>query len=75
MDDKTLELLEFDAVREMLAGYAASDLGKDLAGRIRPSTSARQIAVWQQTTTQLVEALATDGRVPCSASLEVVVVD
>ena len=32
MDAHTLELLEFNKVRELLAGYAASSLGKDLAG-------------------------------------------
>jgi dsDNA-specific endonuclease/ATPase MutS2 len=37
MDAHTLELLGFDKVRELLAGYAASSLGRDLALRIEPS--------------------------------------
>ena len=31
MDAHTLGLVEFDKVRELLAGYAASSLGKELA--------------------------------------------
>ena len=31
MDSHTLELLEFAKIREQLAGYAASSLGKELA--------------------------------------------
>ena len=31
MDAHTLELLQFDKVRDLLAGYAASSLGRDLA--------------------------------------------
>ena len=35
MDAHTLELLEFDKVRELLAGYAACSLGKELARAAR----------------------------------------
>ena len=38
MDAHTLELLQFDKVRELLAGYAASTLGRELARQIEPST-------------------------------------
>ena len=38
MDAHTLDLLGFDKVRELLAGYAASSLGRDLARQIEPST-------------------------------------
>lgn len=36
MDAHTLDLLQFDTVREHLAGYAASSLGRDLARRLEP---------------------------------------
>lgn len=36
MDAHTLELLEFAKVRELLAGYAASSLGKELALQLEP---------------------------------------
>jgi DNA mismatch repair protein MutS2 len=38
MDAHTLELLQFDRVRELLAGYAASSLGRELARQVEPST-------------------------------------
>lgn len=38
MDSHTLELLEFDKVRVLLAGYGATSLGKELARQIEPKT-------------------------------------
>ncbi len=38
MDTHTLDLLEFGKVRELLAGYAACSLGKELARQIEPGT-------------------------------------
>src|SRR5262249_15382969 len=38
MDAHTLELLEFGKVRELLAGYAACSLGKELALQLEPQT-------------------------------------
>jgi DNA mismatch repair protein MutS2 len=38
MDAHTLGLLQFDTIRELLAGYAASSLGRELARGIEPST-------------------------------------
>jgi DNA mismatch repair protein MutS2 len=43
MDAHTLELLEFDKVRELLAGYAACSLGKELARAVAPSTDIETI--------------------------------
>ncbi|HEY1378272.1 MAG TPA: DNA strand exchange inhibitor protein [Gemmataceae bacterium] len=43
MDPHTLELLEFDKVRDLLAGYAACSLGKELARAVAPSTDAAAI--------------------------------
>src|SRR5262245_26091680 len=43
MDAHTLELLEFHKVRELVAGYAACSLGKDLALLVEPSTSLEAI--------------------------------
>jgi DNA mismatch repair protein MutS2 len=43
MDAHTLELLEFDKVRELLAGYAAGPLGRELARAIEPSSDANSI--------------------------------
>ncbi len=43
MDAHTLELLEFHKVRELLAGYGACSLGKELALQLEPMTDAERI--------------------------------
>jgi len=39
MDSHTLGLLGFDKVRDLVAGFAASSLGRELAGQVEPSTN------------------------------------
>ncbi len=58
MDAHTLELLEFDKVRELLAGHAASSLGKELCRLAEPSTDPEQIRAELTLVTEMVEALA-----------------
>ncbi len=58
MDAHTLELLEFNKVRELLAGYAASSLGKDLARQAEPSTDPDRIRAEIALVSEMVEALA-----------------
>jgi DNA mismatch repair protein MutS2 len=43
MDAHTVDLLEFGKVRELLAGHAASSLGKELARELLPSTDPERI--------------------------------
>jgi DNA mismatch repair protein MutS2 len=57
MDAHTLELLEFDKVRELLAGYAACSLGKELARQIEPRSDAEAIRADVALVTEMVEAL------------------
>jgi DNA mismatch repair protein MutS2 len=63
MDSHTLELLEFGKVRELLAGYAASSLGKDLARGLEPSTDADAIRADLTLVSEMVDALST-GHAP-----------
>src|SRR6266542_3619097 len=63
MDAHTLELLEFNKVRELLAGYAASSLGKDLARQAEPSTDPDRIRAEIALVSEMVEALA-GGQAP-----------
>ncbi len=58
MDEHTLELLEFDKVRELLAGYAASSLGKELSRQIAPSADLERIRSELALVTEMVAALA-----------------
>src|SRR3954470_12779070 len=43
MDAHTLELLQFHKVRELLAGYAAESMGRELARAVEPSTDVEAI--------------------------------
>lgn len=43
MDAHTLQLLEFDKVRDLLAGYASTSLGRELVRQIEPGTNLEAI--------------------------------
>ena len=58
MDTHMLELLEFDKVRELLAGYGACALGKELARQMEPGTDADRIQAEIGLVTEMVGALA-----------------
>jgi DNA mismatch repair protein MutS2 len=66
MDSHTLDLLGFDKVRELLAGYAASSLGRDLARQIEPLTDAAAIRQELALTTEMVAALGLGQAPPFS---------
>ena len=63
MDQHTLDILEFHRIREILAVYATSSLGKSLAMSIQPDTDIHRIEVWQKQVTEL-KRLLRDGRLP-----------
>jgi DNA mismatch repair protein MutS2 len=66
MDAHTLDLLGFDKVRELLAGYAASSLGRDLARQIEPSIDLAAIRQELALTTEMVAALGSGQAPPFS---------
>ena len=68
MDLHTLELLGFDKVRELLAGYTASSLGRELALRLEPSTDAATVRRELALTSEMVTALGL-GQSPPFAGL------
>lgn len=57
MDAHTLELLEFDKVRQILAGYASSSLGRELANRIEPGVDLNDIRCELTLVSEMVEEL------------------
>ena len=63
MDQHTLDILEFHKIREILATYATSSLGKSLAVSIQPDTDIQRIEVWQRQITEL-KRLLEDGKLP-----------
>ena len=58
MDEHTLELLEFAKVRELLAGYAACSLGKELARQTEPGTDPERIRTELALVTEMAAAWA-----------------
>ncbi|MER3416506.1 MAG: DNA strand exchange inhibitor protein [Gemmataceae bacterium] len=63
MDAHTLELLEFDKIRKLIAGYAQSSLGRDLAHQLEPGTDPRAIQAALTRTQEMTQALQA-GMVP-----------
>jgi DNA mismatch repair protein MutS2 len=57
MDAHTLELLEFSKVCELLAGYAATSLGKELARALEPGTDLELIRAGLTLVSEAVDAL------------------
>jgi len=64
VDRFTLDKIEFDAVRRILAGFCACSLGKALARRISPSRNPQSIATWLDQTSQMVAAVRDVGLPP-----------
>jgi DNA mismatch repair protein MutS2 len=58
MDTHTLELLEFDKIRALVAARAACSLGKEVASRLEPSRDPGAIHRRQALTTEMADALA-----------------
>src|SRR5262245_59311502 len=64
MDPHTLDLLEFDKVRSLLAEYAATSLGGELARRIEPSRDVNKIRGDLALVSEMVEALLANQTPP-----------
>jgi len=56
MDPHTLDLLEFDKVRNLLAEYAATSLGAELARRVEPSRDVNKVRGDLALVSEMVEA-------------------
>jgi DNA mismatch repair protein MutS2 len=61
MDDKSLEMLEFPRIREIIAAYTTSVVSYELAMRLAPSTDREQIMLQLDRTTEASQLLALDG--------------
>src|SRR5215468_6412908 len=68
MDAHTLELLDFAKVRELVAGYAACSLGKELARAMEPLADAGRIRAEVNLVTEMADALS-QGLAPPFAGL------
>jgi DNA mismatch repair protein MutS2 len=72
VDSHTLELLEFDKVRGLLAARAACALGKAAAERIQPGAARGEIESRQALTSEMVEALRSGLRPPLGGLHDIV---
>ena len=61
MEEKSLHILEFDKIVDMLAGYATSDAGRALCAKILPSTNIKKIREYQKNTTDARERMRLHG--------------
>jgi len=61
MKDTSARLLEFDLLRELVRGYAASDLGRARVGNLTPSADLGWIREQQQLTAEIREFRRTGG--------------
>jgi DNA mismatch repair protein MutS2 len=64
MDAHALEKLEFDRIRGLLEACCRCALGRQLAARIEPTSSAVQINRWLDQTRQMIDAVADVGPPP-----------
>lgn len=58
MDQHTLDKLEFERIRQILAGYASSSLGKQMAARVKPAHRRDVIADWIEQVREMMDAAA-----------------
>ena len=64
MNQHTLDVLEYERIRELLVGYTASGLGRGLAQRIQPLTELHRIEQLIAETTELKRLLSPDRYLP-----------
>ncbi|MBM3240506.1 endonuclease MutS2 [Candidatus Poribacteria bacterium] len=64
MNQHTLDVLEYDKVKEWLVSYATSGLGKNLAQQIRPLTDINRLEQLIAETTELKALLSPNVRLP-----------
>jgi len=71
MDTHTLELLEFDRVRALVASYAACSMGKAAALAMEPSTDPAEIHHRQALTSEMTEALVSGLAPPLGGLIDI----
>ncbi len=71
MDSHSLQVLEYDKAKALLAGYAACSLGKAEAQRLQPMTEPQAIRRAVEETTELRELLRKRGRLPVAGMTDV----
>ena len=71
MDSKSFRILEFDKVRELVAGYASFSAGETLARQLEPTTHLDTAQRWQAETQEAVTLLETRDDVTIGGARDV----
>lgn len=67
MNQTTLNLLEYNKIKQMLEGFAVSDMGKALITKLNPETDIHIIENWLDETTEARKLLDKGSSVPLSS--------
>ncbi|MEW9500618.1 endonuclease MutS2 [Jeotgalibacillus marinus] len=71
MNAKTIKTLEFDKIKNLVMGYAASELGSIRINRMEPSTSLEEVIQWQDETDEASTVLRLKGGMPLSGIFDI----
>jgi len=71
IDPHTLSVLEFDAIRQMLADEAHSAAARDLALNLLPGSGMQEIDLWLEETAEMRKMMASAGRPPLQGLLDI----
>lgn len=71
MEDNVLLTLEYDKILVALGKHCASDLGKRMVTRLRPSDEINEIEAWQADTEQAIEMILQVGNPPLFGITEI----
>lgn len=71
MDQKSLITLEFDKVRQILAGYTSFSAGQELALRLEPTTDEEVARRWQAETAEALRLLNSDSNASVGGARDV----
>lgn len=71
LDQKTLTILEFDKIRDLVAAYAGFSGGRELALAMQPTTEIEQAQEWQAETREAVSLLESDSAVTIGGARDV----
>ena len=72
MNERTLRVLEYTKIIDMLADKCTSDLGKDLVKKLKPMKDINQIKIAQQETSETESILIKRGNVPLSGINDII---
>lgn len=64
MNDRTLRVLEYDKIIELVANETVSNLGREIAMSLKPSNNVYEIKEWLQETTEAADIILKRGTFP-----------